>query len=169
MEDTDEEETVARGRSDLSGPSDDVAGLLPKAFADKCRGTAFCIELRPVADRDWAIEEIEEDEGIDRGRADPAKPPDGVAGPLRTGSRDWNGSGPISCGNSGEDPSFLADSGRGGRGGATSAGGEGVVLANLRFESDLGLVNLCQRDGVGVTGATGAGFDTGSFSLFRAP
>ena len=88
MEDTDEEETVARGRADLSGSSDDVAGLLPNAFADNCRGTAFCIELRPVADRDWAIEDTEEDEAIDRGRADPASPSDGVAGLLRTGSRD---------------------------------------------------------------------------------
>jgi hypothetical protein len=170
MEDTDEEETVDRGRGDLSGPSGAVSGLLPAAFDDNCGGTEFCIELRPVADRDWAIEETEADEGIDRGRADPASPPDELAGTLPNGSRDLKGSGPISCGNSGDDPSFLADFGRGGKGGAISAGGEGAVLANLRVESDLGLVNLCQREGVGVGGAgvTGAGLDTGSFSLFRA-
>jgi hypothetical protein len=175
MEDTDEEETVDRGRDEESGPSGAVSGLLPAAFDDNCGGTEFWIELSPVADRDWVIEETEADEGIDRGRADPAScspasPPDELAGTLPNGSRDLKGSGPISCGNSGDDASFLADFGRGGKGGAISAGGEGVVLANLRVESDLGLVNLCQRDGVGVGGAgvTGAGFGTGSFSLFRA-
>ena len=52
-----------------------------------------------------------------------------------------------------------------------SAGGEGVDLAALRLENDLGLVNLCHRDGVGVddTGAAGRYFVTGPFSLFRAP
>jgi hypothetical protein len=172
IEDTDEEETVDRGRNDLSGPSDDVAGLLPAAFDDNCRGVEFCIELISVLDPDWAIEETEDDEGIDRGRADPASPPDELAGTRLNGSKDLKGSSPISCVNSGDGvPSCLADSGRGGKGGAISAGGEGVVLINLRFESDLGLVNLCQRDGVGVggTGVTGAGFDTDSFSLSRAP
>jgi len=52
MDDTDEEETVDRGRSSLSCPSDDVAGLLPAAFADNCGAIEFCIEPRLVVDRD---------------------------------------------------------------------------------------------------------------------
>lgn len=52
MDDTDEEDAVDRGRSSLSCPSDEVAGLLPAAFADNCGAIEFCIELRLVADRD---------------------------------------------------------------------------------------------------------------------
>jgi len=115
---------------------------------------------------------MEEDEAPDCGRADLASPPDAVPGRLPCGSRHWNGSDPTSRRDKGDaDPSFRADFGRGGKGGAISAGGEGVDLAALRLETDLGLVNLCQRDGVGVdgTGATGRYFVTGPFSLFRAP
>jgi len=96
MEDTDEEETVDRGRAALSGPSEAVAGLSPAAFDDNGRGVEFCIELISILDPDWAIEETEEDEAVDRGRRDLASPPEGVAGILLSDSRDWNGSGPIS-------------------------------------------------------------------------
>ena len=107
MDDTDEEDAVDRGRSSLSCPSDDVAGLLPAAFADNCGAIEFCIELRLVSDRDWAIEEIEEDEAPDCGRADLASPPDAVPGRLPCGSRHWNGSDPTSRRDKGDaDPSF---------------------------------------------------------------